>query len=246
MNPTRGTASISSSSSPSLWLSHRRNPKRFSHSKWYKNRGGVTSFNAFFNWCCRLGYARENPAEGITTHVTDETLAEIFTVDQAKAFLKAAEATAPDICALVALGFFAGIRVGELYRLDWSALNDGHVHVGPAAAKKRRQRFVTVTDNLQDWLRVYRGSGEIWPASHVTMRRRIRAALAKAEIDAWPHNVMRHSFASYHLALHRDAPRTSYELGHTRPDILYDHYRNLATQADAAAYFEIRPGSVAE
>ncbi len=42
-------------------------------------------------------------------------------------------------------------------------------------------------------------------------------AAAAAGVATWPHNVMRHSFASYHLALHRDAPLTAHELGHSSP-----------------------------
>jgi len=53
---------------------------------------------------------------------------------------------------------------------------------------------------------------------------------------------MRHSFGTYHFALHGDSMKTSIEMGHkTGDDVLFEHYRSLATHADAKAYFDIRP-----
>lgn len=54
-------------------------------------------------------------------------------------------------------------------------------------------------------------------------------------------NVLRHSFASYHVAAYRDAARTALLLTHRNPTILYSHYKGRATQADALAYFAIVP-----
>ena len=52
---------------------------------------------------------------------------------------------------------------------------------------------------------------------------------------------MRHSFASYHLAKHKDAGQTATELGHTSTALVFSHYRKLAKPAGAARYFGIEP-----
>ena len=53
---------------------------------------------------------------------------------------------------------------------------------------------------------------------------------------------MRHSFGSYHYALHGNPLETSRLLGHKASDqVLFDHYRALASKADAVAYFAITP-----
>lgn len=57
-------------------------------------------------------------------------------------------------------------------------------------------------------------------------------------------NAARHSFTSYHLAMFEDAPKTSMQLGHRIPDVLYDHYRGLATKRNAEKYWDIQPGSI--
>jgi len=84
-------------------------------------------------------------------------------------------------------------------------------------------------------------SGPLCPLTSSVFRRKLAEIQKVAEIKKWPPDVMRHSFASYHLALFQNAPRTSLELGHTEPETLYNHYRNLATEADARAYFSLTP-----
>jgi len=50
-----------------------------------------------------------------------------------------------------------------------------------------------------------------------------------------------HSFSTYHLAMHEDARLTEMQLGHRSDDLLYTHYRALATKAEARKYWAIAP-----
>ena len=74
-----------------------------------------------------------------------------------------------------------------------------------------------------------------------TYRRKFAAALKAAWIEHWPHNALRHSFASYHLALHKDAAKTALELGHTESVTLFRHYREIVHSAEADAFWAIFP-----
>jgi integrase len=74
------------------------------------------------------------------------------------------------------------------------------------------------------------------------MRKRLDAVRLAAGIKEWPNDAARHSFATYHLALHQNSALTSHELGHRNPNTLFKHYRNLATKAEGEAYFAIVPG----
>jgi len=56
-----------------------------------------------------------------------------------------------------------------------------------------------------------------------------------------PKNCLRHSFATYHVALHRDPGRTALILSHRQQDVLYQHYLGIATQSAASEYFKIKP-----
>ena len=56
----------------------------------------------------------------------------------------------------------------------------------------------------------------------------------------WKHNALRHSYASYRLALVQDAAKVALELGHS-PTILFKHYRELVMPDQAEAWFRIEP-----
>ncbi len=58
---------------------------------------------------------------------------------------------------------------------------------------------------------------------------------------------MRHSFGSYHYALHEDSIKTANLLGHKAgDDVLFTSYRALVPDREVArAYFEIYPAEKA-
>jgi len=63
----------------------------------------------------------------------------------------------------------------------------------------------------------------------------------RGKIEKWPQDGMRHSFASYHFAHHKNAPQTSGQMGPMNPQMLFGHYRNLVLAADAERYGSICP-----
>jgi len=197
----------------------------------------------FFRFAVKKGLLDNNPATDIEKVELDETLPEIFTVAEAERFLQATSAIYPRLTSATTIGFFAGLRAAEIEKLDWSAIDfDAKlITVRPEVAKRRRQRHVAMSDNLYAWLQFHsRPSGLICPPSAVVMRWRPRI-MKEAKISHWPRNGLRHSFASYHLARYQDMNKTALELGHTRPDVLFNHYRNLVKPADATAYWNILP-----
>ncbi|TAN36508.1 MAG: hypothetical protein EPN23_08455 [Verrucomicrobia bacterium] len=202
------------------------------------------AFVGFFGFAIKKGLMDFNPATNIEKVELDETLPEIFTVTEAERLLWATETVYARLVPATAIGFFAGLRTAEIERLDWSAVDfDARlITVGPKIAKKRRQRHVTMSGNLMAWLLPYRKpSGPICPPNAVVVRWRPRI-MKQAGLTHWPHNGMRHSFASYHLAQFQDISKTAFELGHgEKLDVLFNHYRNLVKPAEAAAYWELSP-----
>lgn len=210
-----------------------------------QTRKGYRSVLAtFWRWCVEIQQiATENPVARIPVPRQDRTLATVWPWKVARLVIRAARTVAPEIVPYLAVGFFAGIRPAEMMRLEWPAVNGEHIHIGPAVAKTRSQRFVTIQPNLAAWLKEYRQDrGPLCPLCSSARWAQLKAVRTRIGVAEWPHDVMRHSFASYHLAAFQNAPRTSLELGHTEPETLYTHYRNLATEADARAFFGIIPG----
>ena len=67
---------------------------------------------------------------------------------------------------------------------------------------------------------------------------RLRVA-AQAGIT-WKQNVLRHSFISYRLAEIQDVNRVALEAGNS-PQMIFRHYRELATPQQAKTWFAIVP-----
>jgi integrase len=152
-----------------------------------------------------------------------------------------------DLGGTVVLGLFCGLRTEELKRLQWSAVRldeaEPFVVVGAEIAKKRRIRNVPIPPNAVEWLRRWpRKSDRVAPnASTSDYRVRFKKLTTAAGID-WPANAMRHSFGTYHFALHSNSLETARRLGHKADDdILFAHYRALATREQGEAYFNLRP-----
>lgn len=139
----------------------------------------------------------------------------------------------------LAIGYFAGLRPqNELANLDWKDIDfsDRTIRVNPATAKKRRQRYVDMSDNLVQWLAPYsRKEGKIGFSRFI-----FRAVRTAAGID-WPKDVMRHCFGTYHSAMHEDNGKTSAQMGHTRTSELFKSYKNLVKKSAAAEYWKITP-----
>lgn len=74
-----------------------------------------------------------------------------------------------------------------------------------------------------------------------TLRKRMDALKAAAKIESWPHNALRHSFASYHLAFHGDAMRTATLLGHKDSGVVHNHYKAIVQKSEAARFWSLHP-----
>ncbi len=203
--------------------------------------------SGFFNYARKLKLIEQNPADkdAIDRPSLDKHIPGIFQVDDVERLLRAAETSEKEILPFLCLGFFAGLRTSELYELKWEDidLESNLITVRPEVAKKRRQRFTTISDNLAAWLRkCVQGHGKICPVD--TTCRAARLRIIKVTNVPWVNNGMRHTFASNHLAMHKDANKTAYELGHSNGvQILMNHYRNLVKPTDAQRYWKLLPGA---
>ena len=77
----------------------------------------------------------------------------------------------------------------------------------------------------------------------MTQRQYLNCKSAMFDTAGVPHpkNVLRHSFCSYHVALHKNASTTAVLLQHTNQSTLYRHYKGRASIKDAEEYFKILP-----
>ena len=209
----------------------------------------LTVVGGLFNYALEQGYIAENPLTKKSRRrrkqngMEDETMPEIITVAEVEAMMRAVQEHDPSMLPPLAIGFFAGVRTNELQKLDWSNVNlaDGRITIPPSIAKKRSVRHIDIAENLAAWLAPYRkDSGPVAPNGG-TWRYRFDKVREKATVKRWPHNAMRHCFATFYLLKTDDANKTALQLGHRDTDLLFNHYRGLATREDAARFWAIRP-----
>jgi len=214
-----------------------------------------TALVVAFNEAIESGYIDKNPALRVKTMKVVEAEIEVLTVDQLLDLLeKADQAIRPAF----AIGAFAGIRDSEIKKLQWSDidLETGTIHVRGVNAKSAKSRHVDVSGNLRKWIEpMIKKSGPVWPKNGRALhdQAKLKAGFSNPETlsekqkeersdwQRWPKNGLRHSYASYHLAFHKDAANLALNMGHQDTSLIFKHYRALVTQEAATLYWGIIP-----
>ena len=220
-----------------------------------------------FNYAIDEGYVKFSPLnelrgqkkKALTGSLADSGSIEVLSVNEARRILESAmELSELDLLGYVILTLFCGVRAEEAKRLEWKDvqddLNEPFLTVSARVAKKRRIRNVEISQNAVLWLsQIKDRSGkvaEFRDKNHFdTMFRKLRehAGFKKLGEDGkwvstWNNNAIRHSFGTYHFALYGDPIKTAVQMGHKSNDqVLFDHYRALATKEQGKAFFSIEP-----
>jgi len=227
-----------------------------------------TYFQGAFGWWEKQGWLTESPMKRVETPEILDKEPGILTVAEIRALFRANEKVDPGICGILALGAFAGMRSSAIARLDYSEIDFTQRGIATPAEKtkkKRRQWIEDLPENLWEWLRrtpkeifalderqlrhrrnmAFKRAGLIIEADDIARenakRERKGESLLQAKAKCPPKNCLRHSFVTYHVALHRNPGKTALIISHRDQNCLYRHYLGIATKADAAKYFEIRP-----
>lgn len=201
-------------------------------------RGYLSDVRTFFNFVERRGLVSHNPAAGVELPTSNDLAPpKIHTPAEVRQVLQAARDRDPDVCRLMAIRYFAGVRSSEAHRLreENILLDRGVIEIPAAKAKTRRRRLVEIQPNLRAWLAL---GGELRAMSDY---RTIRPVLQASKVS-WHHNVTRHSFVSYHLAQFQNAGKTALQAGHTE-QMIFQHYRELVAPDQAKEFWEIFPKS---
>lgn len=192
------------------------------------------------------GWLLRSPMSAVPVPEPEDEDVTILTVEQARALFDSARGTR--CVGRLALEAFGGLRFSSAQRITLADLDPAAGGITfPASKHKTKKRFYCegFPANLWGWVQSAPASCWRLPARLYALDKRaiFEASGLKGEgKDAETlRNCLRHSFATYHLALHRDAARTACLLTHREPSMLYQHYAGRATQAAAVEYFKITP-----
>jgi len=154
---------------------------------------------------------------------------------------------------LIALGAFCGLRPEEIqpnphyvrYKppLMWEHLKweRSIIDLPDTISKVGRRRWPPLTDAAIAFLKHWRhAKGPVVPTGFVETA---RGRWVRDSGVAWKQEALRHSFASYRLAINKSVGEVALEMGSSEK-MIHDHYLDLKHEDEAREWFGIRPGKV--
>ena len=138
-----------------------------------------------------------------------------------------------------ALAYFAGIRPdGELGKLaerekELINLKTGIITIPAEISKTKDARQVHISDNLKKWLEAYKEK-LIIPENYISARVKTRKHFKLK------HDETRHSFISYHVAIHRSVGEVALQAGNSE-SMVKKHYLNLHPREEGEHFFSLVP-----
>ena len=171
-----------------------------------------------------------------------EVTVEFYTPDELCAIFAATE---PRLLAYTALMAFGGTRSSEASHRKLTRHNilpaERMIRLGPEITKTGTGRALNIPDNLQVWLdRFEPEKGPISKTVKINPPDKDVLKLCGVETKD---NALRHSFCSYHIALHRNSELTA-EVAGNSPAMLRKHYKALVSTVAAEQWFNITPDVV--
>lgn len=211
------------------------------HAEWASGtvHSVVQAWKVIFNYAVKHGYCLKNPCVNLDLPRKRKAKPEVLAALQVHRLL-AACITDPEMApclAYVAIGCFTGIRPEEMQRLRWEMFNfdAGLITIDGEDSKCGERGIVKMSANLMTWLRpVARASGPVLRAAVSKLRVLCRERLG---LKRWPHDCMRHSFASYHYTEHRDIGEVCSQLRHGTGQLVFVNHYYVVRSPDEAAYF---------
>jgi integrase len=207
------------------------------------------ALSGLFNFAKTRGWVTENPVKEAARPKPTPTSPGILSPEKTARLFDALELHAPELVAFWAVRFFAGVREQEALRMEWGMIDLGakKIHLPKGVTKTGRARTVKITPALAAFLGPkVKPEGLIAPSTAMARRwalaKALKAIRATDEAFTMPSNCARHSFATFHFLAFRNSGETSIQLGHGgSPELLHKHYEGVATEAQAKAFWAIRP-----
>jgi len=188
-----------------------------------------------------LNNVAETAAQRVKIARSKAKTPEIFTPEELTTILACCD---NDYLPYFAVAAFAGIRRAEIGRLTFEHIDweQNLIHLNTEITKTNRRRTVDLEPCLMAWLSLFKDcKGRLTPAKNPIEP--LKPNLPEGFV--WKHNALRHSFASYHLAKHRNSALTSELAGHSAT-MLQSIYKALVTPSAAEAWFSVTPEKVRE
>ena len=193
-----------------------------------------------FGTAVKLGWCSENPVAGVEAPRVHERRIQALRQDEIKRLLAAAKSYEGGKCLpAVGLMLYAGIRPHEVARLTWDEVDlaEKVIRIFPRHSKTGGARVVTIHPPLQRLLAgcCQLGGAPICPPRWILHWRLLRRQFGFSQ---WQQDVLRHTFASYHLRHFRNYAELQYEIGHRDSTLLRTRYIDMRGVGNTASFWQ--------
>lgn len=200
-----------------------------------------TILHGLFALCLRQGWCASNPVDALPRPALSEGEINALPWQTLRRLLRLARQEEHRPCMPpLGLMLWAGVRPAEVMRLAWEDIDweERVVSLRARHSKTGGIRHVTLHEVLARWLEDagVRKSGPICPPNWGRRWKRLRLA---AGAVPWSQDVLRHTFASYHIKHWHHFERLQEEMGHRSSRLLRTRYLSMKgiTKLQAARFW---------
>jgi len=215
---------------------------------------------AFWRWCAKhpRDWCDAKTVEVLERKETTKDEIGVLQAKQCQKLLDTAAKHYPDCVPGLAIALFTGLRKAELGRLRKDDITNSGINLPAASTKTGRRRFIHTPAPLAAWLKKFPIEDTVlplnWHKKEKAVRRlagwRVWSDLIEpheppSDLPAWPHNALRHTHASVHVALGKPLESLTFEFGHSGgAQVLKSHYVGVMPKVEANKILKIRPTSM--
>ncbi len=200
--------------------------------------------HAYFAFSKKRNWCFENPVSAVDFFILREREIVPLNLDEISKLLNAAKSFQGGVCLpAIAIMLFAGVRPREIERLYWSDIDweENVISIAPEHSKTGGIRHVSILPRLRKIIQKFAiknldSQEKICPPNWTRKWRRVRqnAGWSKDK-NPWQQDVLRHTFASYHLKFFKDVSLLQCEMGHSSTRLLRTRYLSMRGLTNSAA-----------
>lgn len=193
----------------------------------------------FFNWAVRKGYYDKNPVEEIEIHVQNST-PKFFKLEQCVAILKQVlKEENNSMMAYFTLCLFGGVRPEEAQRMAWKPnvkMDTREIYIPASISKTKKDRMFNMPSLLNVWLNYCSQDELLIPANF----RRLKDRVIKGLKFDWIQDGLRHTFATFHYARHKNLEELRHIMGNS-PAIIERFYKGAISSDVVKTFWNLLP-----
>lgn len=207
---------------------------------------------AFWNWSAQKRWCDKSVFDDVEKpRKSEDKEIEFLSPGEVDVLLSTAEKFYPAAVPMYAVALFAGIRAEELKRLEEHHVTGEGIELSAKITKKGRRRYIELSETLKAWLSAYTFKPcPNWRQVDCAVRRLAGWDVSSELLDSppeptrgrWPQNALRHTHATYTIAIGAPLESMLFEFGHVGGvETLRKHYKGRASKKQAKEFFSLLP-----